>query len=77
MMFSRSLAITPINKEGFKVETDSVIVYADTDSVVVEKKKGRPRKNEQDRKNSKEISNDENVGEIKNKTKRKYTRKTK
>lgn len=77
MMFSRSLAITPINKEGFKVETDSVIVYADTDSVVVEKKKGRPRKNEQNRKNSKEVSNDENVGEIKNKTKRKYTRKNK
>lgn len=77
MMFSRSLAITPINKEGFKIETDSVIVYADTDSVVVEKKKGRPRKNEQDRKVSKEVSNDENVGEIKNKTKRKYTRKAK
>lgn len=73
MMFSRSLAITPIPREGFKKEIKKELenaVYVDTDSLV-KKKKGRPRKNECAEENRKEISNDETGKQNKTDTKRK------
>lgn len=73
MMFSRSLAITPIPREGFKKEIKKELEktgYVDTDNVV-KKKKGRPRKNECAEENRKEISNDETSIENKTDTKRK------
>ena len=73
MMFSRSLAITPIPREGFKKEIKEEIdeVIKEKTDVVVKKKKGRPRKNECTSEDRKEISNDETGKQDKTNTKRK------